>query len=130
MTNSGRNNKKISGERSRQLDFVIADMVNRGIGTREISDRTGCSYGVVAARVYKLRCNGVLPLFKGRPFYGVTHALKKSGRRTGNMKDLFDTLGADVSEWVVKNTPDESSASEFIAAIVRDAWFDDTGRLG
>lgn len=123
-THKGRFNK----EQSRHINYVIADMVNRAIGPKEISAQTGIPYSIVAGRIYRLRCDGVLPQFKvGQPFFAAKRVLEKNGRIVGNMRSLFERLGADVSEWAVKNTPEESSVADFIASIVRDAYFDETG---
>lgn len=123
-TKSGR----FTAEQSRHLNYVIADMVNRGIKTGQISRTLRVRYGTVADRIHKMRRDGVISAFESLDSYrAALFMAKRKDSAVGTMETLFKTLESKTARWVIENTPKGSSAAEFIAAIVRDAYFDETG---
>ena len=118
---------RFTGEQSRHLNWVICDMVGRGLSTRQISDQLRLSYHTVSNRIFKLRCAGVLEPFQSKdPHQAATNALRHSGSSVGSMKTMLRALGFETTRWIVENTPHGATAVEFIASIVRDAHYEET----
>jgi len=114
---------RFTGEQSRHLNYVIAKLVNEGVRTGEIAKRLGVSYSTIADRIHQLRKNGVLSPFRAdNPHQTVTLFLRKDGRRVGSVRSIFTAIGFDAARWVAENTPKGAMATDFIAAIIRDAY--------
>jgi hypothetical protein len=78
---------------------------------------------VVYKVISRARHAGILPAFKpilvGKARSLVTEL------KLGSMYALAQACGDDLLHWIVKNKPEGSTAAEFMAAILRDAMFED-----
>jgi hypothetical protein len=73
--------------------------------------------------ISRARRAGLLPAFKpilvGKARSMVTEL------KLGSMYALAQACGDDLLHWIVKNKPEGSTAAEFMAAILRDAMYED-----
>jgi hypothetical protein len=78
---------------------------------------------VIYKVISRARRAGLLPAFKpiliGKARSLVTQL------KLGSMYALAQACGDDLLHWIVKNKPEGSTAAEFMAAILRDAMYED-----
>ena len=78
---------------------------------------------VIYKVISRARRAGLLPAFKpilvGKARSMVTEL------KLGSMYALAQACGDDLLHWIVKNKPEGSTAAEFMAAILRDAMYED-----
>jgi hypothetical protein len=78
-------------------------------------------------RIYRIigraRMAGVLPPFK--PILKRRAMSQVTEFGLGSMYVFAQTCGDDLLHWILKNKPEGSTAAEFMAAILRDAMFEE-----
>ena len=117
---------RYTAEQSRRLSQAILSLAKSGMRTGEIAEKLGAPYSRVADRIYEMRLRGDLPVFKIlNPHRAAIAAIKRTGKSLGTMASVYQALGADAAEWVATNTPKGGTAAEFIASIIRDAYFEE-----
>jgi hypothetical protein len=90
---------------------------------RNLPNPAKCKAAVVYKVISRARRAGLLPAFKpiliGKARSLVTEL------KLGSMYALAQACGDDLLHWIVKNKPEGSTAAEFMAAILRDAMYED-----
>ena len=102
----------------------IVEQTRAGATPKEIYQSMPNVTGHVVYKVIsRARRAGLLPAFKpiliGKARSLVTQL------KLGSMYMLAQACGDDLLHWIVKNKPEGSTAAEFMAAILRDAMYED-----
>ena len=78
---------------------------------------------VIYRVISRARRAGLLPAFKPILIGKARSMVTKL--KLGSMYALAQACGDDLLHWIVKNKPEGSTAAEFMAAILRDAMYED-----
>jgi len=78
---------------------------------------------VVYKVISRARHAGILPAFK--PILVAKARSLVTELKLGSMYALAQACGDDLLYWIVRNKPEGSTAAEFMAAILRDAMYED-----
>jgi hypothetical protein len=79
--------------------------------------------GLIYKIISRGRKAGVIPPFK--PVLQRKARSQVTQLKLGSMYALAQICGDDLLYWIVRNKPEGSTAAEFMAAILRDAMFED-----
>jgi DNA-binding CsgD family transcriptional regulator len=116
----------ISGPESCTVNERIIELANQGLTTQQIADEIGMKRGAVGGRMSRLMARGGLErqlvrsgnikTAKGR--YWVMRERHK--KNLGNMGQILVGLTFDEVDWIFSNTPEEMTAAEWCAALLKD----------
>ena len=123
---------RVSGIESAALNLRITEMASQGMGSREIGDELGYHARMIAARVTRLRkAKDIPPVIdcrEGRDMRTIIRNLcQKYGKNLGRMTQVMERLTEEQIIWMFRETPDGSTVAELVAALIRDAYDEDTG---
>jgi hypothetical protein len=123
---------RVSGVESAELNMRITEMASQGMGSREIGDELGYHARMIAARVTRLRKAKDIPpaidCRKGRDMRTILRNLCQNyGKNLGRLTQVMERLTEEQIIWVFRETPEGSTVAELIAALIRDAYDEETG---
>ena len=110
-----------------RLDRLV-ELYNQGVIQTEISKELGVSIATVSKLLVRARDIGRLPPKEPtKPQAVVNGELKKYHTNRGTISQMLLLMPAPARAWVMKNTPEGATISDFAASIILDAYYDETG---
>lgn len=123
---------RVSGVKSAELNLRIMELASQGMKSREIGEELGYHARMVAARVTRMRKEKSIPsTLECRSDRDTRTKLRnlcqKYGKNLGRLTQVMECLTEDQIVWLYRETPEGSTISDFIVALIRDAYDDEVG---
>lgn len=123
---------RVSGVKSAELNLRIMELASQGMKSREIGEELGYHARMVAARVTRMRREKSIPsTLECRSSRDTRTKLRnlcqKYGKNLGRLTQVMEALTEDQIVWLYRETPEGSTISDFIVALIRDAYDDEVG---
>jgi len=106
----------------------VVELYKQGASRTEIAAIVGISITTVARAIRRARNNGELPEKQpADPTAKLHHTLKQGGVVKGSVSKMLLAMPKPVQHWVMDNTPEGATVSDFAAAVLMDAYFEEMG---
>jgi len=122
---------RVSGIESAALNLRIKELASQGMGSKEIGDKLGYHARMIAARVTRMRREQEIPpTLECRSDRDTRTKLRnlcqKFDRNLGRMTQVMEGLSDEQVLWLYRETPEGSTIADFVVALIRDAYDEDT----